>query len=56
MMYPNGSAARVVEERMNMLKDKDGLISDDRSQSVVEALINEIHDLYKKNSAAGIKQ
>jgi len=56
MMYPNGSAARVVEERMNMLKDKDGLISDDRSQSVVEELINEIHDLYKKNSAAGIKQ
>lgn len=55
MMYPSGSAAKVVEERMNMLKDKSGLISEDRAQSVVQELIEEIHDLYKKNSARTIK-
>jgi len=55
MMYPTGSAARVVEERMSMLKDKDGLVSEERSQSVVEQLINEIYELYQKNSALGIK-
>ncbi len=55
IMYPSGSAARVVEERMSVLKDKDGLISDERSQSVVEELINEIYTLYKKNSISGLK-
>lgn len=55
MMYPNGTAANVVEERMNLLKDKTGIISEEKSISVVENLINEIYDLYKKNVALGIK-
>ena len=51
-MYPSGSAARVVEERMGELKDKSGLISDDSSQSVVEELIKELHERYKKSAAS----
>jgi intracellular multiplication protein IcmB len=53
-MYPSGSAARVVEERMSLLKEKTGLISEDRSQSVIEELINEIYELYKKSVATGM--
>ena len=56
MMYPNGSAARVVEERMSMLKETTGLITEDKSDSIVAQLIEEIYELYKKNAAAGIKQ
>jgi len=55
MMYPNGSAAKVVEERMSMLKDKSGLITEEKAESVVEELIKEIYELYKKNSASGIR-
>ncbi len=54
-LYPSGSAAKVVEERMNRLKDKDGLISEDKSQSIVEELIGEILELYKKKTAEQIK-
>lgn len=55
MMYPNGSAAKVVEERMSMLKDKSGLITEEKSESIVEELIKEIYELYKKNTASGIR-
>lgn len=48
-LYPSGSAARVVEERMGAIKEKTGIMSDDRAQSVVEELINEIYELYKKS-------
>lgn len=50
MMYPSGSAARVVEERMNQFKDKSGVVSEERTGSVTEELIDEIYQLYKKNS------
>ena len=46
-LYPNGSAASVVEERMKILKQKSDIISDEQSSSVVENLINEILELYK---------
>lgn len=55
MMYPSGSAAQVVEDRMNVLKDKSGLISEEQTKSVLENLIHEILDLYNKNVALGIK-
>lgn len=54
MMYPAGSAARVVEERMSQFRDKSGIISEERSNSVVEELIEEIYQLYKKNAVAVI--
>lgn len=56
MMYPTGSAAHVVEERMNAFRDSTGLVSKDKVQSVIETLINEIYELYKHNSVSGIKE
>lgn len=47
-LYPNGSAALVVEERMRLLKEKSDLITDTQSASVVEALIEEIYERYKQ--------
>jgi intracellular multiplication protein IcmB len=51
MMYPGGSAARVVEERMTRYKDASGIVSEEQSASVVEELIKEIFDFYKKSAA-----
>ncbi len=52
MMYPSGSAARVVEERMTQYKDKGGIVTEERTNSVIEELIEEIYQLYKKNAVA----
>lgn len=52
MMYPSGSAARVVEERMTQFKDTTGLITEERANSVVDELIDEIYQLYKKSTVA----
>jgi intracellular multiplication protein IcmB len=46
-VFPNGSAAKVVEERMSVLKEKSGLITDEESLSIVETLIHELHEQYK---------
>lgn len=54
-LYPSGSAAKVVEDRMSVLKDKSGLISDDRAEGVLDELIKEIYDLYKKSQATELK-
>lgn len=52
MMYPTGSAARVVEERMSQFTDKSGIISEEKTNSVIDELIDEIYQLYKKSSVA----
>ncbi len=54
LMYPSGSAAKVVEERMSQLKESGGLIEEDNDTSVIEELIEEIHQLYKKSKATGM--
>lgn len=54
-LYPSGSAAKVVEERMSQLKDSSGLITEEHTQSVVEQLINEIYALYKKQTTLTVK-
>lgn len=54
MMYPNGSAARVVEERMTQFKDTSSLITEELATSVVDGLINEIYELYQKNNISGV--
>lgn len=51
MMYPGGSAARVVEERMTRYKDSSGIVSEEKTTSVVEELIEEIFAFYKKSAA-----
>lgn len=53
MMYPGGSAAKIVEERMNQFKDQSGIISEEKSNSVIDSLIDEIYQIYKKKSAEG---
>lgn len=50
MMYPGGSAARVVEERMTRYKDASGIVSEEKTASVVEELIEEIFAFYKKSA------
>jgi intracellular multiplication protein IcmB len=52
MMYPTGSAAKVIEDRMNILKEQSGIISEEKTQSAVEELIEEIFTLYKRNAAS----
>jgi intracellular multiplication protein IcmB len=50
MMFPNGSAAKVVEERMGRLKEQGDLITDERGMSIINELIEEIYQVYKSNS------
>ncbi len=52
-LYPSGSAARVVEERMSQYRDASGIISEERTNSVVEELLEEIYQLYKKKEKTG---
>ena len=47
-LYPQGSAAVVIEERMRLLKAKSDLITQEETSSVVEHLIDEIYALYQK--------
>jgi intracellular multiplication protein IcmB len=48
LLYPNGSAAKIVEERMTLIKEKSGIITDEKVVSVIDELINEIYQLHKK--------
>jgi intracellular multiplication protein IcmB len=48
LLYPNGSAAKIVEERMTLIKEKTGLITDEKAVSVIDELIDEIYQLHKK--------
>jgi len=51
VMYPTGTAARVIEERMTRFKDTAGIVSEEKAMSVVEELIAEIYEFYKKSAA-----
>lgn len=42
LLYPTGSATRVIEERLNQLKAKGSLITDEESSSIIQELIAEI--------------
>lgn len=46
MLYPSGSAAKVVEDRLNQEQTTDGLISEEKSNSVIDQLIDEITKMY----------
>jgi intracellular multiplication protein IcmB len=48
-LFPNGSVAKELENRLNSMKEKVGLIEDDLKESIVEQLINDILDAYSKN-------
>ncbi|KTC83918.1 type IV secretion protein IcmB [Legionella cincinnatiensis] len=49
VLFPNGSVAREVENRLNAMKEKIGLIEDELKESIIEQLINDILDAYSKN-------
>ncbi len=48
-MYPAGSAAKVVEDKLTHVKSTDGLISEERTNSVIDEMIEEIVETYHKD-------
>ncbi len=59
MLYPSGSAARVVEQRLAQIKQDGEKVSDEESKSVIEELIEEIMSVYEgrgtgKSSGGGV--
>ncbi len=45
-LFPNGSVAKEIAERLNILKAEGGLIEEEGNQSVVDQLVNEILAAY----------
>lgn len=48
-LYPAGSAAKVVEDRLSNVKEEGGLISEEKTNSVVDDLVEEIITEYHKD-------
>jgi len=49
MLYPSGSAAKVVEDRLSHIKEADGLISEEKNNSVIDQIVEEIIEMYHKD-------
>lgn len=50
VLYPGGSAAKVVEDRLSHFKEEsDGLISDEQAESVIDQIIEETIETYHKD-------
>ena len=52
MLYPSGSAARVVEERLALVKKEGSLITEEKTNGVIDDLIEEIAQIYKNNAVS----
>ncbi len=48
-LFPAGSASRLVEERMNEIKEDPGFIAEEANDSVIDQIVEEILDEYAKN-------
>lgn len=48
-LFPNGSIAKELENRLNSMKEKVGLIEEEMKESILEQLLNDILDAYSKN-------
>lgn len=48
-LYPNGSVAKEVEQRMNTLKQKVGTVAEEHHEGVIEQLVNEILATYSRD-------
>jgi intracellular multiplication protein IcmB len=48
-LFPSGSASKMLESRLQLLKEESGLIEEDAKQNVILDLANEIITEYKKN-------
>jgi intracellular multiplication protein IcmB len=49
MLYPSGSAAKVVEDRLTTSKQTDGLISEEKTNSVIDQIVEEIVEMFHKD-------
>ncbi|MCE3044437.1 type IV secretion protein IcmB [Legionella sp. 16cNR16C] len=48
-LFPNGSVAKEVENRLIMMKSEVGLIEEDAKESVIEQLVNDLLNAYAKD-------
>lgn len=48
-IYPGGSAAKVVEDRMSRMKETDGLISDEKSSGIIDQIVEETIEFFHKD-------
>jgi intracellular multiplication protein IcmB len=48
-IYPSGSAAKVVEDRLMHVKSADGLISEEKTNSLIDEIVEETVELYHKD-------
>ncbi|KTC99568.1 type IV secretion protein IcmB [Legionella erythra] len=48
-LFPNGSVAKIIEERLAAMKAEVGLIEDDAKDSVIEQLVSDILNAYTKD-------
>ncbi len=48
-LFPGGSVTKLVEDRLNAIKEEKGLIEDDSKKGVIDEIISEIMDAYMKN-------
>lgn len=48
-IFPKGSAAKEIEERLNSMKQKTGFIEEDVKESVVDKLVKDILEAYSKD-------
>lgn len=48
-VYPAGSAAKVVEDRLSHVKDVSGLISEEKANSIIDEMIEEVVEIFHKD-------
>ncbi|MFI4918096.1 MAG: type IV secretion protein IcmB [Legionellales bacterium] len=48
-LFPNGSVAKVIEDRLASMKEKGGLIGENEKDSVADQLVNDILEAYSKD-------
>jgi intracellular multiplication protein IcmB len=48
-IYPAGSAAKVVEDRLAHAKEGDGLISDEKANSIIDQIVEEVTEFFHKD-------
>lgn len=49
LLFPHGSIAKEVAERLNILKEEGGLIEEEGRKSIIEQLVHEILDAYARD-------
>ena len=55
MLYPGGSAAKVVEQRLGALKQEGEKLSEEETSSVIDEMIEEIVQIYEGTSPGEVR-